>query len=194
MPQVANDTFTDTDGTSLASHTSDSGHSWNVGSGSGTLSITSNAVPNVGARRWYYSGYTPSSADYDVTAVIAQTGSYSGGPALRMDTAARTYYFGHWENTEWRITKYLSGSETSLGNYSGDSPVGTTRTARISANGSTIKLFIGGVERISVTDTDISAAGRPGIETSDTTGTIDDWSVDAASGGGANNVLAWITA
>jgi len=184
MAVIANDSFTDANGTALASHVSDSGHGWTLGAGSATTTIQSNAVASAGSRTWYLSGYSPSSADYDVTLTVTGTGgSYHGGPAGRMGASDRTYYAINWENTNWRLIKWVAGVYTSLASsYSGDSPVGASVTVRLSMTGSTIKAFIAGVERYSVTDTGISATGRPGLETGDTSGTYDTWQVEAAAG------------
>src|SRR5574343_575856 len=183
MAVVANDSFTDANGTALTAHTSDSGHSWSLGSGgSGTNTIQSNAVASNGSSRgWYRSGWAPSSADYDVSLTVTGTGgSYHGGPAARMSASDRTYYAVNWENVQWRLIKWVGGTYTSLASsYSGDSPVGASVVVKLSVSGSTIKVFIAGVERYSVTDASITAAGSAGLEAADTAGNYDNWAVDA---------------
>src|SRR5574343_356292 len=183
MAVVANDSFTDANGTALTAHTSDSGHSWSLGSGgSGTNTIQSNAVASNGSSRgWYRSGGSPSSADYDVSLTVTGTGgSYHGGPAARMSASDRTYYAVNWENVQWRLIKWVGGTYTSLASsYFGDSPVGASVVVKLSVSGSTIKVFIAGVERYSVTDASITAAGSAGLEAADTAGNYDNWAVDA---------------
>ena len=68
MAIVANDTFTDANGTNITSRNSDSGHSWTTAPGSTgavTINQTRPSMPDLTDR--LYSFYTPPSADYSVS-------------------------------------------------------------------------------------------------------------------------------
>ena len=162
------DTFTDTDSTALASHTSDSEHTW-TRNGGGTIIVHTNHAESSQSTSagLYYSSFVPTDADYAVTldTVTAGTG-VATFVAGRCSTSAVTMYGCRWNGTDtWELTRWVSGTRTVIGTYIGDSPVGSTRTVTLSMVGSTIAVSIGGVSRISVTDTGISTAGRPGIGT-----------------------------
>lgn len=186
MTIVANDTFTAANGTDITSRNSDSGHSWTTAPGStGAVTIQSNAaVDAVFNGPLLYSSYTPPSADYSVfmTMVVDAAGNYVGGPAGRIDTATGTCYSVYWNGGagEWRLD-----TTTSIGTYTGDTPT-TAKIVELRMAGSSIKVLIDGVERISVTDTTYTSAGRPGgyFVGGAATRTHDNWQVDVAAGGG----------
>lgn len=111
----------------------------------------------------------PNNADYSVSVVLPQTGSasdYTGGPALRIQTGAQTCYVAFWHGgvQDWRIEKFLAGSTSYIASGATTNPPNTaSRTVKLDAAGSTIKLYVDGTQVLSVTDTDISTAGYPGI-------------------------------
>lgn len=163
---LVTDNFTDTNSTALSSHTSDSAHTWTQNNG-GTMIIYNNRCESSQStsQGFYYSSYVPSSADYTVSADVMAAGS--GVPVFvagRCSTSAVTMYGCRWNgSTTWELTKWVSGTRTVIGSYAGDTPVDTLRSVELIMSGTTISFKIGGVERISVTDSSISAAGRPGI-------------------------------
>ena len=163
-----NDTFTDTNSTALSSHTSDSAHTWTQNGGGG-LQIYSNRVESTSSTSagLYYSSFVPADADYTVTLDMITVGTgIAPFVAGRCSTSAVTMYGCRWNGTDtWELIRWVSGTRTVIGTYVGDSPVGSSRTVSLSMVGSTISVSIDGVSRISVTDTGISAAGRPGIGT-----------------------------
>lgn len=111
----------------------------------------------------------PASADYSVSVVLPQTSSasnYTGGPALRIQTGAQTCYVAFWHGgvQDWRIEKFLAGATSYIASGATTNPPNTaSRTVKLDAAGSTIKLYVDGTQVLSVTDTDISTAGYPGI-------------------------------
>jgi len=106
------------------------------------------------------------------------TNNDTGGPAVRIDPAGdwnnATLYAAEYEKFGTnpgvgRLRKYInqslwSNSGTVLGSYSIDINVG--QWLKIQAQGSTIKVLIDGVERISVTDTSIGS-GKAGMAVHD---------------------------
>lgn len=191
MRAFVTDSFTDTNGTSIASHTGELGASWSALTGSSVVpTIVSNALdPSTGAdaNALYYASGVPPSADYSVsvTCVAGSALNPIAGPALRMSTSAQTGYFGLLffltGSTIFAIYKYVGGSIAQVANSGGTSPVtaGQTYTITLSATGSALTLKVqrssdgywasGGtwVESeancISTTDSSISAAGRAGF-------------------------------
>ena len=178
-----NDNFTGTDGTDLSSHTSDSGHTWTKRGGSAIV-INNNRINSAASddSNGYYSSATPASADYEVQADFTVGNSANVTPAIgiRMATGAVTGYIVLYGNGTWELHAVVAGVEgAAIGTYTGDQPT-TTKTVVLKASGTTISVTIGGVSRISVTDSSISAAGRPGVaeyfSDPDSAKYIDNWS------------------
>lgn len=194
----ANDTFTDTNGTSLASHTSDSGHTWTNRGGGSALAINTNRVNTVtGGQSFdgYYSSAVPASADYDVQADITATGTQTPpGITGRQATGADTCYHVRIEAGTWHLRSRVAGTVTDLGSYTGDTPSGLTNMLRMV--GSSIEVLNNGVSRISVTNSDVTATGRPGVASYFDDGGalryLDNWiATDAVVGRASKNVHPW---
>lgn len=169
------DSFTDTDGTNLGSHTGETGATWTIHpSYSVHAKIQSNRAYANGALRCYYASGTPASADYAVEGVIRRvTKTGNAGIAGRVDTSANTMYLVIWQGgANWELYKFVSGTGTQLGSGYNDDPAdGTDRTVKLEMIGTAIKVYVDGTERISVTDSAITAAGRAGIRTNTATTT-----------------------
>lgn len=88
---------------------------------------------------------------------------------------ARAYYIAFDSVINLQLFKAVGGTFTQLGsNYSFSASVGMTFEIELDMNGSTIRALLDGVQRISVTDTSHSSAGRAGIyNTADVAGTED---------------------
>ena len=187
----ANDTFTEASDTSLVSHTSDSGHTWSKHFGN-VLTVYAagdylyNASPSNASR--YKCSVTPASADYDVQADIVSAFDWADGVSGRISNSDSDEYYVWFESGTWKLNKRVSGANTLLGSYTGDSPNGTTRTVKLEMRGTTSKVYIGGVERISVTDSAISATGNPGLVGYgvDSGEQLDNWSSTDYVAGGTN--------
>lgn len=169
MTTFLNDTFTGADGTNLESHTGETGALWTVHpSFVGSAKIATNRIHTNGALRAYYASGVPASADYDVEAVMfIKSHVNAGGPCGRMSTTADTSYSVRMgtdgTNNLAQLVKIVAGVVTALGTAvaTGVADNGFV-TLRLQMRGSTIKMFVGGVEKTSATDTDITAAGRAG--------------------------------
>lgn len=152
-----NDTFTDTDGQWLYSHTGETGATWSIIEDSATWPafIISNVVqtPNdTGITKWQASG-TPGvfGADYAVQAdLYAPTTNYSFngiGARWALDTVMKGYAlcltrdFGSG-STVWQLRQYDNGW-TDLGQSTSYVPAaGTTARARIEVEGTGSHVFI----------------------------------------------------
>jgi hypothetical protein len=115
----------------------------------------------------YYSG-TPASADYSVQAdlrIFDATGA--AGIVGRCSTSASTFYYAYVTNNngELVLAKMVGGAITSLDTFNspGFFAAGSTYSIRLTMAGTSIKAFVDGVERCSVTDSGITAVGRGGI-------------------------------
>lgn len=166
------DSFTDTSGTLLSSHTGEVGAAWTK-----HPNYTGNAViSNANRMRWdsgggatqaaYYTSATPGSAEYSVEATlfVASITGYMGITG-RMSTSADTMYLARYDqfSTRWELYRAVTGSFTLLGSYNQTLTVNNSYAMRLEIKDSTKKLFVDNVERISSNDNTITAAGRVGI-------------------------------
>jgi len=148
---------------------SDSGHTWtNMASGAAHAKFWNGRIYNdstfVG--RWITNA-TPPSANYYVEAVIrCITDIGLMGVFGRGDNASASNNFYvlilRGDTNVLELRKRVTGTETTLGSYSITPVPGTDYTIRLSMVGTAIKGYLDGVERISVTDSAITAAGFPG--------------------------------
>lgn len=159
---------------------------------SGDFDRASNKVvltTNDGTERDARAEHDLSSADHYVQAVI---GSVAGldvgmGPACRFSASARTFYYcypyGIGTPKIW-LYKKVSGAITQLGNTA--VTYALPESYKVEANGSTIKAYQSGTERLSVTDTAITGNLRGGIwgyRNAASSATLDNWSAaDLAAG------------
>jgi hypothetical protein len=175
MP-FAYDTFTDTDGTLLQNHTSDSGHSWSRVVGSVNFEIRNNRVQTLTSpskvRNVYVVSATPPSTNYYVQAVVGGTDNSSSGDIVgvvaRKQAGADTYYalqlVGGADGSRFlELAKYVSGTKTQLSTYSFDWSTNTNYTLKLVVDGNSLTGYLDGVQRVSATDSSITSAGQAGI-------------------------------
>lgn len=170
----ATDTFTDTAGTALASHTMDSGGPWTkhtiYAAGAGFISGTGTRARGDGGSgnlALYWAAGSPASADYTVTADVVAVSEISldlSGVVGRVNTAADTSYQAfHYEGggaPVYRLQKNVAGSATVLGNFSSSAGA----TVGLVMAGTSISLTVNGTPQVGpVTDSSISAAGKAGV-------------------------------
>lgn len=115
------------------------------------------------------------SSDNYSQATIANTSGGSLGVFTRASVDLGAYYLWRSSGTQWDLFKNVGGTFTAIGTYV--AAIATNDVAKVEANGSTIKGFVGGIERVSVTDTAITTGTFAGIRTSGSAATrYDDWS------------------
>ena len=78
---------------------------------------------------------------------------------------ANTYYYTYYSGGQWVLAKSVAGTVTGIGWYVATHSPGTY-TVRLDMTGTDIDVDIDGVNRISVTDSSITAAGVGGIRSS----------------------------
>lgn len=182
---VVSDTFTDTSGTVLSSHTPDVGGSWvRHPSYSSATMVISNAnrcrKDGSSAGACYYQNIDPGSDDYTVqlTVRIVSTAASALGPAARVSASANTMYLCRYlmDSAIWQLYKFVSGTATLLGSWSETLSSGDERVVRLVVASGSQSVVIDGVTRITATDTGITDRGYAGIRDgtavghSDTTG------------------------
>lgn len=192
------DSFTDADGTALASHTGETGATWTKhASYTGTYSIQSNRAYAGSGTGAYYASGTPASAEYDVqaTVVVVTLTDNNQSICARIATGANTLYMARHNraaggtNNAWELYKIVAGTATLLGSYSQALSGGGSYTLLLEIRDAAKKVYIDGVERISSGDNAITAAGLAGVRSSvpasSTTGMhLDDFSAtDVAAAG-----------
>lgn len=169
----ASDSFTGTPVTELSAYNANwskqIGFTTNafIGVDSGTYAIcTDTSAYNV-----YVRSESPASADYSVFVDIARrvaspTNKPEQGPIGRAQSGAATFYAALHSDTlnDIRLYKWVSGTPTQLGStYSLTLSTNVAVNVELRMSGSSIKVFIDGVERIAATDSAISGAGKAGI-------------------------------
>lgn len=189
MAVFASETFTGTNGTTLATHNA----AWVKHTNHVTLAhIFGNRLRSTGTdtiASVYYNNTTPPSADYSVSCeqyILSQSSVHNIGPAARMQTGASTFYWCRYRYaTGIQLFKNIAGASTQLGSTFGASyTAGQTLKLTIKCEGSTISVFRNDETTpiISVTDTSITAAGYAGfwlVNPSDTVGQhLDNWQAE----------------
>lgn len=169
MATFVTEAFTAADDTDLAALPGITRHPAYAGSGV----VSSNRARSVTTPVAYYFAGIPASADYDVEGVIhAKTQQGQASVAGRMDPVADTYYDAFYIpfTAQWQIRRWMAGALTVLGSFTQTLANFTSYAVKLEMRGSTLRLYVDGVERIAVTDTGITAAGRAGFRLSGTAG------------------------
>lgn len=165
MAQFVRDTMTGTGYANLdIGHTAETGGPW----------VRNPATPNT---RWYlfnnlchcgesgavYASGTPQSADYYVECdYVIYSDIVGAGLTVRQSTSDLTLYLTRYEGGRYLLAKFVAGVYTELGSYTVNH-VGTTHKLRLTATGASIVVAVDGTNRITVTDSSITAAGKAGL-------------------------------
>lgn len=112
----------------------------------------------------------PASADYDVVCKIVR-GSNAVGALMGVGGRVNAYggalegYIAAYDGSGiWHLYKYIAGTPTELGTpYAQALTNGVEYTLMLRMVGTSIKLLVNGVERVTATDSAITAAGRSGL-------------------------------
>lgn len=199
MATFVSDTFTDTSGTNLASHTGETGATWTAHPNFNNGLVISNAnrlrTDGTASIKVFYASGAPAGANYTVSAdftVVSAAGHI--GVVARLDTTASTYYRLRLDAglAQFQLHKVVSGTATLLGTYNNGS---TAFAVTLSCDGDQIAAIIDSVTRIGpVTDSAITAANKAGVYGfsfgTDSTGThLDNFAaVDIGGGGGGLSI------
>ena len=169
---VVSDSFTGLNNTNLTARTGEVGATWAKQTGAtGDLVISTSNRARMGSTMdsaEYYASGTPVSADYSVQVdfycvagpVIASNFIWVKG---RASTTSYDYYKITYDgnNQAWYLQK---ADDTVLGSsYSQVLTTGVTYVAKLVMTGTTIEMYIDGVQRTTATDSTYTGTGKAGL-------------------------------
>ena len=104
------DTFTDTNGTNLQSHTGDTPHTWTKISGTNNAVIQSNALQGDGGASGtclYRASIAAATPDYQVSASVTTNTGTAQGVCGRMNSAGTDFYLARYLQSagEWQLDR-----------------------------------------------------------------------------------------
>ena len=169
------DSFTGTAGTALSAHTADSGDAWTRRTGDTITAVLSNAgrlrKSTVSGGVGYYSNEVLTGADYLVeTDITVKSLAGTAGVLGRGDingTGTGTYYYARYDPVtsggQFQLIKNVNGNAAFISTYNQALTVGSTYTLGLDMKGTLIRMFVNDVQRTSINDGSITAAGRAGV-------------------------------
>jgi hypothetical protein len=101
------------------------------------------------------------SNDHYAQVTIATTAAVSHGVWCRGNSNISQGYLWRNDGSSWNLFSVVGGSFTSIGSFAGAAVNGDV--AKVQAVGSTIKGYVNGVERVSVTDTNVPTGTSVGL-------------------------------
>ncbi len=101
------------------------------------------------------------SSDNFAQATIAATTAASHGVWCRGNSNISQGYLWRNDGTSWNLFSVVGGSFTSIGSYAAAAAPGDV--AKVQAVGTTITAYVNGVQRVSVTDTNVATGTSVGI-------------------------------
>ncbi|MEK9524025.1 hypothetical protein MIU24_32330 [Streptomyces venezuelae] len=129
------------------------------------------------------------SSDHSVQVTIAATTAASHGVWCRGNSNISSGYLWRNDGTSWDLFSVVSGTFTVIGSYAAAAAPGDV--AKLQAVGSTIKGFVNGVQRVSVTDTAVASGTSVGLRsTSSAAIRFDDFAAADVTAGVALGVAA----
>jgi hypothetical protein len=165
------DTFAGSTGATLQSRAGEVGATWTKHSGVDAVITAGARVRKLGdlsGASNYYTSVTPASPDYTVKADVFVASAVANdviGVVGRVNPANGTYYLARYEasNSSWTLFSVVNDSWVWLGGYYQPLTAGASYNLSLDLDGSTIRLLVDGVERVSVVNSAITAAGRGGV-------------------------------
>jgi len=104
--------------------------------------------------------------DNSAQVTIAATGSVSHGVWCRGNTGFTNGYLFRNDGSSWTLFSVVGGSFTSIGSFAAAAVAGDV--VKVQAVGSTIKGYVNGVQRVSVTDTAVATGTSVGLRAEST--------------------------
>lgn len=187
MAVFLSDTFTDTDFDDLVTqHTGETGATWsNHPDFGGTAIIYGNHLlgRDLSDAVVFLASGTPATANYTVTAPVRYDG-VSGEIGVLGRCDGDKFYMAHiTASTNAVSLYYYDGASFSQLDFAAFTPSsGTTYSLVLEMSGTTIRALIDGVEKCSVTDSSLSAAGLAGIYCNGFSNTSQGWGVASITG------------
>jgi hypothetical protein len=120
---------------------------------------------------------------------IAATAAVSHGVWCRGSSDLTSGYLWRNDGTSWNLFSVVGGSFTSIGSFAGAAVAGDV--AKVQAVGSTIKGYVNGIQRVSVTNTAVTTGTSVGIRAESTSSLrFDDFSAGDVTAGATLGVAA----
>ena len=118
------------------------------------------------------------------------TAKFLGVGARKIASGTLTYYLGLWRyiNNDSEVWRRVTGAHTQLGADLDSARAEPTASIKISANGSTIELFIDGVSEGTRTDTNITGNLQTAMIAGDDNCIVDNFEAGDLAGGWSGNV------
>ncbi|MFD8777508.1 hypothetical protein [Streptomyces sp. NPDC059916] len=101
------------------------------------------------------------SSDHYAQATIAATAAASHGIWCRGNTTLTSGYLWRNDGSNWTLFAVIGGSFVSIGSYAAAAAAGDV--AKVQAVGTTIKGYVNGTQRVSVTDTGVTTGTSVGV-------------------------------
>jgi hypothetical protein len=142
------------------------GANWVLVSGPWTIISQQLSSGTVGGTVVIRAATAMATSDNSAQVTIAATGAVSHGVFCRGNTGFTQGYLWRNDGTSWNLFSNVGGSFTSIGSFAGAAVAGDI--AKIQAVGSTIKGYVNGVQRVSVTDTAVATGTSVGVRAEST--------------------------
>jgi hypothetical protein len=135
---------------------------------SGDWSIISNQLSsgNAGGTIILRAAGAMSTNDHSAQVTIASTAAVSHGVWCRGNSNISQGYLWRNDGTSWNLFSVVGASFVSIGSFAGAAVAGDV--PKIQAVGTTIKGFVNGIQRVSVTDTNVATGTSVGIRAEST--------------------------
>ena len=143
------------------SDTSDLGASWVEVSGDWSIVSNQLSPGAAGGTIILRAAGAMDSSDHYAQATIAATTAASHGVWCRGNSNISQGYLWRNDGSSWDLFSVVGGSFSVLGSYAAAAAPGDV--AKVQAVGSTIKAYVNGIERVSVTDTGVATGTSVGI-------------------------------
>jgi hypothetical protein len=151
---------------------------------SGDWSIISNQLSSgsAGGTIILRAAGTMATNDHSAQVTIAATAAVSHGIWCRGNSNITSGYLWRNDGTSWNLFSVVGGSFTSIGSYAAAAVAGDI--AKVQAVGSTVKGYVNGIQRVSVTDTAVTTGTSVGLRSESTSALrFDDFTAaDVATG------------
>jgi hypothetical protein len=142
-------------------NTSDLGSSWVEVSGDWSIISQQLSPGAAGGTIILRAAGAMDSSDHYAQVTIAATTTASQGVWCRGNSNITSGYLWRNDGTSWDLFSVVGGSFSAIGTYAAAAAPGDV--ARVQAAGSTIKGFVNGVQRVSVTDNGVTTGTSVGI-------------------------------
>jgi hypothetical protein len=171
---VAQDSFTDTNGTNLTAHTRDDAGTWAKMAGvTADINIDTNRVYAGATTAHYVASGTPSSAEYDIEfdlTYLTNVADAAGVFARCNAGNSNDFYLARLAGTAGaaptaiQVVKLVGGAGTVIASFTDTAPsVGVPRSYKFEVRDATKKMYRDGVELCSSTDNVITQVGVHGL-------------------------------